>query len=671
MSSKTAKALCSPGQDAATAEFQRRWGNLADLTRSPSDGSPLQLRSRSLRDGSAHVFPIVEGVPFLIPDLMHLLRDHYAICRRAGPTAPTLRQAVLARGDTVAGYLFGRRLTLSDFEPAPAGSMQFPAGTVEIVGDELFIWTEAQRYKAGTFQYSVWLYDSAPITDTDSLIAYVGVKPSYFLLEEKCPTIEIVKLYELLPFIGMAYEEGRWADLFDDRSDDERRSERSAPELGPAPGVLADAPLTEIAPDEQNTARRMSEANAVFFRSIFEEFQLDVKNGAVVDVGGGMGFLGAAMELAGAERPISFDVRRPSLYASQHIYPDCRRLVLAFADMFRWFLAPESCAFIAVRNNSAVCFATDLKSEQIQSFLRDCHRSLRGEGVLYLTTITNETATVDETGLANRPVSEYVAALELAGFHVLRLGKLGTQAALFCCKAPAREVLTVRMNAVRYARRAAALREYRSGSTERRVLLNYFFAAHDFAGELALEYMRTRATGFVFYGKGSVAYLLWYALYVNYALLPRAFFAVMSQARAGLMPSVRGRETRRCAGDRPIRVRTDDCFYAAAANGRWSRSFRPKVRTFIPGVSLWRRLRERLGAQAPAPWPAMTDGWVYPVVAGDLDEANAESITSGYFSGRIRALVKDGLSNSADDLAFEENVIRVFPRGFHGDQPRP
>lgn len=674
------------GADAVWDEFVRRWRPLQNFIVSPKDGSPLRLQSDSLHDAAGNEFLVLDGVPALVPDIQHLVAEHFAVSAAAGPAPDAVLDPDFRPG-TIEGYLLGRKLVLSDLEPVEAHQARRP-GTVEIEDGALVISCASGAYRARTMTFSAWL-TVGDIRDAESLVMYLYAKPPFFLNRDPFPSAEMITLYEALPFF-------RWYPLSGAQPRDAGFLDR--PVRNPVLGGAAGTELHKFGAPTAERSRAYGPEfvhNVAFFRSIFQRYGIDVGEFPVLDIGGGDGFLGAAMEAAGAGKPISTDIRRPMLPGFMDEYPDCSKLLLGFADMFSWCYADDAYSFIAVRNNSAVCFATDLNRPALLQFLVNCRRSLRQDGLLYLSVITGENSQVDGAGMANRPVAEYLQWFDNAGMHVLQMTRLGTEVAFICCRPEAYPRFRARLTSGRMQDRETAFRQYLSGDDRPGVLHNFFMAVNDFAGEIALASHEKNATRIGLFGSGVLSYCLWRAFYVShYELYQRLQLIDSVPLGPHWRPPIRSRlahllrqfipghrrwagkvaaeETPGLLGERPLRVLVDDAVYGLSHEAR-NKTLRAARfdNLFIGHASDG---EHAVRAEIPSDWsrPEMRspagDDWVFPLVSGDHDMILAPSIVEHYLSGRLRSLSPSTREEAAANAAFETGLAH-FPLWYRGEQP--
>jgi len=655
-------------------DFERRWQEARHYVVSPSDRSKLELHSDCLLDAGRREFPVMDGVPLLIPDLLRLLSDHYAICVEAGAPPAKVLARQLGQAETIEGYLLGRKLVLSALEPVAPKELLQP-GTIELSENELLMHCASGCYRANSLSYRAWI-GPKEVDNPRLTLQFLRSKGPFFLHEEAFPSAKIITLYELLPTYGWQDRQGQSASPhLRERRQADRTHAANAQVTRPAPALP-----TSVDPSDD---RFMFNANALFFRSIFARFDLDVTNRAVLDIGGGDGFLGASMEFAGARHPVSTDIRRPTIRGFNAVYPECPNLLLGFADMFEWCYADDAFSLIAVRNNSAVCFAADLLRPDLLGFLGNCRRSLTSHGLLYLTVITGENGVVDAAGLANRPLTEYLTWFEKADLHVLQLAKLGTEVAFYCCKREAAAHFEEKLRAGRERDRTKALKDYLTGRDDPVVLRNFFLAVTDFAGEVALEAHRRTATAIGLFGTGPFAYYLWRTFYISYYhlferihLIPwvpgRSSEAIGFRWRlAGLIQRLSpfgldrlrkvstGDNARQKLGIRPLEVLADHFAYTTEA----------KAVTTAP--ELLRYVRTMDGAKETAEETVHhpSRGWTFPLVTGDHDIVLPGPIAETYFSGRVLGLSPKHRADATANLDFEASLAD-FPLGYRNEQPR-
>jgi hypothetical protein len=610
------------------AELRRRWEHCGDLFRSPIDGSPLSLDPSLhwLRDTSGNVFPLVEGIPVLMPHVERLLKDHFEVTRRSGPTDPRLlgsTQELLEslQNEELVVYVFGYRMILSAAESV-TGQPTFQPGALTESDGQPVIHTADGGVRPLRFRLE---WSSVKAETWPEIRKFLRLAPPYFLLYEAFPCTDLVVLYEVLPWIGDVFEPAA-------------RAKRPPQSVNPRPNDPVPAPDFV--------------ANLPYYRWLFDSYGLDVHSGGAVDIGCGDGFLAAAFEAAGMRHVIGTDLRRPSLASYVAQYPQSLQSLLGMADMFAWCYAPDAFSLINVRNNSALAFATSL-GEPFPTFVKGMAGSLTATGLAYVSLVTDESTNISAQ-FANRPVSEFLDLFSGSGLVPVKLMKLGSGTGFVLVRRD-NILLGERVRAISEQQRRLALRDYLSWSVGDPVdvLRNHFLAVADFASEIALAAYRSGKRTVTLWGQGILAYQTWRMLGVQHPRLSVGGL-ICAKTDAGVQSAFNilvPEEAERTWGDDQLRVAVDLELYERmlAGQGRPLGGRAPDLTYFGP-----------VPPQQPTASAPTSEPWSFRYLSGDHDR-DLPSLAASYFTGYLRLLDISAETALCED--FEKRFRYAFPHG--------
>lgn len=603
---------------------------------SPEDGTELAL-DRDLRgftDRQGRRFPIVEGVPLLIPRLDAFLRDHARVSRASGAPPPLLSgsiadiAAAVARGPVV-GFALGFPITIRAVDDPraesgrePGSLFEDPDGRVRLAGTDGSLAVSDLRAESRHFGHFDWR----------SIRAALRLEPPFQLLEEPFPDVIISNYFETVLFVAQ---------------EDVRRLTAGEPprELGERSVPPADVLCTQ---------------NVPFLEWLFTTYALPVDAFAALDIGCGSGFLTRAAELAGARIPVGTDLRFQCL-ETQHVAlgGGSSRLTLALADMFQWCYRSRAFAFVALRNNSAHAKAPrlDERFDRLHGRVTD---ALVDGGLGYLTAVTDGSRRLSTEGMANPHHRDLVESIERGGAEVLKLMRVGSCFGALFARPGERELARRTRVAARLQRRRAIDDVLVRGMRSPAALRSLFLAACDLASEVALACHHRRSSGVMIWGSGLLSYYVWRLLGINFPDLPvRAFVVPRVEPRPGdALQTMTAADALRAYPEIVCAVTDPELLGIAGApagpgpvpaTAGWT------VVPFVPAEEPVPGVDDALVAAVAEP------GWTFRYVSGDQDESLPGPICATYLDGPLKAL-----GGAAASPAFEESFRWSFPLGFRG-----
>ncbi|AZS78749.1 class I SAM-dependent methyltransferase [Achromobacter spanius] len=566
--------------------------------RSPIDGSQLRQDGNALVDQSGNSFPIFKGVPILIPNLEQLFEDHYRISKETGCVIDGAQEAPFT------AYVLGFRITISALGNKVDST--HPVGTLfDVEGQPAVILADGAH-----MVHELSLHTRPPETTWGDIKAKLACAAPYLLLDKPFPTPVFPTYYELI---------GHGAEIVLGTRQEEPK-------------------LAGNADTESEHHDRLELLNAEYFSAITRGFGLPIDKYPVLDIGCDTGFLTRALLRAGATEAIGTDLRPSSFSDHQWL---SNALTPGLANMFHWCYPQDGFSVIAVRNNSAFAFASHFDAP-FESFLQNCLASLRDDGALYLTFLTNGSGVPGADGFANKSIAEIVHWINDQGATILKMMRLGTMLGFWLAKGE-NLVSSVRRHA-QNARMGAFVRYSESANARHDQAL----AIADFASEIALNCYLKGATKASLWGSGILSYQTWRMLSILYPDIAVEY--VVRSDKTG--KSVFQIFSHRDASPGAIHVLVDDAYYERRSCGLadWWKQ-RRFLTQFPDGLTFFSP------SSNPSPGP-------FPFLSGDHDLTVAPDLARIYFRGRLRPT--STLAEEEDEAAFEGNMKYQFPTGFAG-----
>ncbi|AUA58958.1 Uncharacterised protein [Achromobacter spanius] len=566
--------------------------------RSPVDRSALRLEGDALFDRAGNRFPICSGVPVLIPNLEQLFQEHYRISKEAGC-------AIDGIGCTpFTAYVLGFRITIKSLG-SPVKSDHAIGTLFDIDGKPAIVLDE------GTWLVESLTLHTQPIeTDWAAIQAKLTGGAPYLLLDKPFPNPVFPTYYELIGY-----------------------------GVGAILGTHEDGPKlrgkTDAGADYYD---HLELQNAAYFSAVSRGFNLPLSKHPVLDIGCDTGFLTRAMVRAGATEAVGTDLRISSFSDSRWL---SESVAPGLANMFQWCYPEDHFSVIAVRNNSAFAFATEL-DDTFAAFVQNCLASLKTDGAMYLSFLTNGSGIVGDDGFANKTVAEIARWISGQGATILKMMRLGTMLGFWLAKGDARvsnvqhHTNNERVGAfVRYAENVGARHDQA-------------LAIADFASEIALHCYLKGTCKAALWGNGILSYQTWRMLNILYPditveyvvrgdKMGQSVFQIFSPSNAS--PDA-------------VHVLVDDAHYENRSYGlidRW------KQRRFL--AQFPNGLRFFSPSSCPSPGP-------FPFLSGDHDLAIAPNLARIYFRGGLRPTASN--TEEQEEENFERDMRYQFPVGFAG-----
>lgn len=566
--------------------------------RSPIDGSALRQEGNALVDQTGNRFPICRGVPVLIPHLEQLFEDHYRISRETGC-------AIDGTGDApFTAFVLGCRITISALGDKVDSA--HPIGTLfDVAGQPAVVLAEGARFVQG-----MTLHTQPAETGWAAIQAKLACVFPYLLLDKPFPTPVFPTYYELI---------GHGAEIV-----------LGTRQAGPERVSKADS--------ESGYYDRLELQNAEYFSAIVRGFGLPISEHPALDIGCDTGFLTRALVRAGAAEAIGTDLRLSSFSGRQW---QSGSVTPGLANMFQWCYPNDNFSVIAVRNNSAFAFATQFDAT-FESFLQNALASLRDDGALYLTFLTDGSGVQGPDGFANKPVAEIVPWVRGQGATILKMMRLGTMLGFWLAKG-GNLFQSVRRHSQN--ERMGAFTRYSAHIDARH---DQALAIADFASEIALHCYLKGVSKAALWGNGILSYQTWRMLSILYPDITVEH--VVRSDKAG--KSVFQIFSHSDASPDAVHVLVDDAHYERRSSGlvdRWRQ--RRFLAQFPDGLLFFSP------SSNPAPGP-------FPFLSGDHDLAVVPELARAYFRGHVRPT--DSQAETDEEAEFERDMKYQFPIGFSG-----
>lgn len=570
--------------------------------RSPIDGSQLRQEGNALIDQSGNSFPVFNGVPILIPHLHGLFSSHFSISRETG------RSLQAAPHAPITGYVMGCALVIEELgEQVPA---DFPVGALfDFHGRPAFVTTEGARIvnKLHIDMYGahhVWAEVQSKLKSA----------PPYLLLDQQFPDHRFSTYYELLHFLG----------------------ERTIDEL--QQGTDTHGHLDSI---EEDNSAELTALNRDYFKSIADGFGIPLSQHPALEIGCGGGFLSRSIREAGASEVIGTDLRLSGFRFETWAEPG---FTPGLANMFQWSYPENYFSLIAVRNNSAFVFAREL-DDTFSNFIKNCLRSIRDDGAVYLTFLTDGTGVMGDSGFTNLPVSTIVQWLHDQGAVILKMMRLGSMIGFWLSR---NESLAENVAQHSNSQRRSAFQRYSASANCQR---DQTLAIADFASEIALHCYRQKCHSVALWGAGIVSYQTWRMLAVLYPDI-KVTGHIVRPSISKMAPSVLLTCTPQAAPGKAIHALADD---AQLLGRRFGILGRFEQRRFINKFPGGPTFFDHSSSACAGP---------YAFLSGDHDQEISQDIAKVYFKGQIRGEHPD--IDLGAEQAFEERMRFTFPAGFMG-----
>ncbi|AMG35792.1 class I SAM-dependent methyltransferase [Achromobacter xylosoxidans] len=535
------------------------------------------------------------GVPILIPGLRELFDNHFQI------SAETGRALHIAADAPVIGYALGCKLVIEEI--GDAVTADHPAGALfDCNGRPAFVTADGPRLVS-----KLHLDMLGAQHGWETIQKKLKGAPPYLLLDQQFPDHRFSTYYELLLFLG----------------------ERTIDDL-----QCGTETHGHTVPVEQDGNHELTRLNCSYFRSIIDGFGLPLTAHPALEIGCGSGFLSRSIKEAGATEIIGTDLRLSGFCFETWAEPG---FTPGLANMFQWSYPENHFSLIAIRNNSAFAFARNLDAA-FATFLKTCMKSLRQDGGIYLTFLTDGSGGMSAKGFTNLQLSTLVTWLIEQGVYVLKMMRLGSMVGFWVSKNAS---LSDRIRRHTHNQRLRALQEYMGSDSGQH---DQTLAMADFASEIALNcYLRGVST-VALWGRGIISYQTWRMLGILYPDLAVRFVVRRDKLGSSVLEVLPSEQAPHGA----VNAIVDDCYYNARRVGfveRW------KQARFLAQSPDALRLFES---------DAEPSSHAYAFLSGDHDSTIAPELARVYFKGQLAA------GHGDHDAEFEAKMRYTFPVGFAG-----